>query len=251
MDWLNRSEDGEYYKCDSEETAEYVYLSDIEYAGFTDDDGWTGLNLAYYTEHIYDLRNDEEEAKRELEEADALLKDAKDKFEAELSAMHALDDEVTELVERNEGLLDAMREKANDARKLSPGHSGYVITRADQEKLFYRDTDDEDDRPYEDGWKTTIQTPFDISIPIEAIEKTLIYDLSEALSGNIGIYKGHVDDVPECLREGNVVYNYDFHVNYKDKKHLWGICLHSTHQLFLSDDAPDEASDEVSDEAED
>ncbi len=178
---------------------------------------------------------------REIKETEAQIEALRAEVEEKAAAMRELDEKVTKVRVSNENLIRMEKEKANQDRDLRPkkGHPGYRVTRQDEETNVVGH--DGNGSPIDlRGWRTTVETPYDINIPIELIEDVVKDELAQVLRGSVGIYKGRYMDVPEAAREGNVVYNYDFHANANDKNYLWTVCLHSPHQVEIEDGKEEE-----------
>ena len=149
----------------------------------------------------------------------------------------------------NRNLLRITRERANSKRGLQPKkeHSGYRFVGKIMQTKTICDHDKKEGAIYTDVWTTTIETPYDASIPIHQIKDKIFEDLCEeggifeklyiiswicTESGDLwkGTYAETMENAKKFEQEGrNILFDYKMMANPKTK--LWEIQITTTKSI--------------------
>lgn len=165
----------------------------------------------------------------------------------------------------NNNLKRIARERANADRGLTPKkeRSGYVVMYSQQHRQKYRVDYDFDEwraeNPYADKknfvayeiltadcWRTTLQTPYDASLPLNQVRDDIWYELMHKhlypmgfrkvqdvdKNGEYRSWSEETDDGVE--REVCGLYKWDFKANYKSG--LWEMTLYHTKSLRVPEE---------------
>lgn len=184
------------------------------------------LNMLEYREfqkQKQDLENQMYKLKNELElkgiQADNQLNELRNEFKERLE-LHGV--EVRQAEERaanfenlNRDLLRVAKERANAARGLTPKkeHPGYVVINSSDARLY--DTN----KNIIAGWRTTIQSPYDVAINAESAKTAIYNDFINGIGKILGIDSmaniGQEVDFKKAPQNKNLSFNYVFHKNVK------------------------------------
>ena len=149
----------------------------------------------------------------------------------------------------NNNLKRIARERANAARgiknkKINPG---YIVLGSRQYVQRYKEYNGNREHIAEaQTWKTTIQTPYDASIPVNQIKGEVFIDLiDDGLIASLQIYKyldknaiiggGEYTTFEDSEgREENGVYNTQYHANYRSG--FWEIDIFHTKSITVPEE---------------
>lgn len=168
------------------------------------------------------------QALREAEEHTSEAEAAKEELEEALAKQQSL----------NTHLKRIARERANAKRGLTPKkqRTGYVVLCSSQYRQRYKDPDGKKCIAY--TWKSTLQTPYDATVPLDTIEDDLWTELAHRILYPLGFrrtqdaeHNGEYrtweeDDVELCG-----LYRWDYNANYKSG--FWELTLYHTKGLIV------------------
>lgn len=197
------------------------------------------------------------DAKAYKEKADTsarvAIRDANDNAAAQIEQMRVRMETAEAEAERqtnlNRNLLRITRERANAKRGLQPKkeHIGYRFVGKIMQIKTICDHDKKEGAIYTDVWTTTIETPYDASIPIHQIKDKIFEDLREEggifeklyitswiykESGDLwkGTYAETMENAKKLDQEGkNILFDYKMMANPKTK--LWEIQITTTKSI--------------------
>ncbi len=202
-----------------------------------------------------DARQQLKKYKKEADDKAAVL--VKKAEEEKKTAM----DEAEKLKNLNKNLMRIARERANQARQITPkkNNDGYLVLEScqwqerykhDFTKEEYAQLSDDIKRRYPDGyyekrtasvWRSVVQTPYDASLPLNQIRSQIEDDdlwrsghgiLREigcsmmSKNENNGIYSRGFDGEG---KEVNRLYKWEFKANYRSG--LWEVIIYTTKSL--------------------
>lgn len=206
----------------------------------------------YYDEKYLELETEYQEIyKKNQEEFLEIKAESKRNF-----------DEAKRQESLNMNLKRIAKERANQKRGIKPKkeHDGYLVLRSQQYNEKWTEEKDFDKWKKENPrannkdfikiihhsaevWKSVIQTPYDASIPLKVIEKTIMDELwndgSGILSeiGCMGIlkkeYNGnyHTFIDQDTNREQNGLYKWTFSANFRSG--FWEVIIYTTQSLLI------------------
>ena len=155
----------------------------------------------------------------------------------------ALEKEVYELKQENEQLHQRVkaaqdlnsnlkriaRERANQIRGLAPKkvHDGYLVLNSRQW------TEHLADGTTGVAWKSIIQTPYDASIPLEAVKRDIYEDLVEKVLPDIGCSSANPEDQNGVYEgeKGPRMFRWSFSADYGTG--LWSIDIYTTEAVSV------------------
>ena len=200
------------------------------------------------------MKQEAKDYKRKADsKANAAIREANDNATAQIEQMRVRMESAEAEAERqtnlNRNLLRITRERANSKRGLQPKkeHSGYRFVGKIMQTKTICDHDKKEGAIYTDVWTTTIETPYDASIPIHQIKDKIFEDLREeggifeklyitswtyAESGDLwkGTYAETMENAKKFEQEGrNILFDYKMMANPKTK--LWEIQITTTKSI--------------------
>lgn len=249
-----------------------VRMSRKEYNSLNDEIRRAKESAAFHSkrasEQIAEARQDaadriEDEKQRIQEEADRKVNEAYDLARGNAREVIDLRQQLANEKQLNVNLQRIMKERANQAREITPkkAHDGYLVLRSRQLSEQYSvevwDTEDHEVRYGANRklaarkgyltiekksvvlWRSTLQTPYDATIPLEQIqgrilredlfEKKILTEIGcDEMCGNAvtGKYMPSWKD-----RKENILYRWIFEANYKTG--LWEMDLFTTRALTV------------------
>lgn len=146
----------------------------------------------------------------------------------------------------NNNLLRINKERANAERELRPKkeHTGYVVLASQQYDMTMRraSTVGVDQELI---WKTWIQTPFDVSMPLEVLVEIVEHELANNLGKKLGIkntyisYKEYIDsddyyDNVYEPKQSNIIFDRRYKANYREG--FWEVEIQHLYELTVPED---------------
>lgn len=186
-----------------------------------------------------EIRKVQEISKNEVEEVkkniDKIILDEKENarkiVEAFQNDFNNAKSEIDRLNKLNSNLIRICKERANSKRKLIPKktHSGYLILETKEHNNIFRWNGAKLVTERLPCWKTTIQSPYDCSIPYEVINKNIYNDLVNFIGSSLGLNYVYFDvsklKKNELIEVWNNNDNFIFKTSYKanNKSGFWEI----------------------------
>ena len=236
-----------WHEEDEKHSATHMLLSMAEYETLCDE-----RNAAIRARNKMEV--DAKEFKRQAEgKANASMRNANENAAAQIEEMRvrmeAAEAEAEKQANLNRNLLRITRERANSKRGLQPKkeHSGYRFASKIMQTRTICDHDKREGAIYTDVWTTTIETPYDASIPIHQIKDHIFEDLRRdggifdklyiqswifKESGDLwkGTYAEAMENAKKFEQEGkNILFDYKMMANTKTK--LWEIQITTTKSI--------------------
>lgn len=146
----------------------------------------------------------------------------------------------------NNNLKRIARERANARRGIRPKkeHDGYVVLYSMQWRERYRDSNGE--KCVANVWKSVLQTPYDASLPLDAIQDEIWEELIHAVLYPLGFRQAQPvekngeyrtwtgEDEDGIVKELCGLYRWDCKANYKSG--LWELNLYHTKSLRVPEE---------------
>ncbi len=201
------------------------------------------------------LKKKIKEKDQSLRDKDAEIGNIRDEYDIEITAIKKkaaedalrLQTEVERQMGLNENLLRITRERVNAKRGLQPKkkHLGYrYIGKITQIKVV-KERSKKDGNIYGSAWTATMETPYDVTVPLTQIKDRIDSDLFgefgicskihihilpvDDADGKKKVWTGEYLDLPEKLIDGdNGNYLYDLKYSANPKSRLWEVQLFTT-----------------------